>query len=139
VKRVVIDASVIAAASLNEPLAQHAVAVLTERAAMFAPDFLYIEVANVLWKRVMKSTLRPDAAVELLGRLKQLAIALDPAERLVVDALPIAIVTGRTVYDCMYIACAEHHDAVVITGDQRLHNALRETRFAHRTRWLGAP
>jgi len=40
------------------------------------------------------------------------------------------------VYDCLYIACAEANDGVVVTADMRLCQAVRQTAFAGLVRHL---
>jgi predicted nucleic acid-binding protein len=40
------------------------------------------------------------------------------------DALAIALSTGRTVYDAMYVALAVQRESTFITADERLVNAL---------------
>ena len=51
-------------------------------------------------------------------------------------ALEIAIETGRTAYDALYLALAEKHGCRVVTADERLVNALRSTPWNSRVVWL---
>jgi predicted nucleic acid-binding protein len=57
-----------------------------------------------------------------------------PSRELAGDALAIALSTGRTVYDAMYVALAVQRDTSVITADERLVNALA-THWP--VKWLG--
>jgi predicted nucleic acid-binding protein len=51
------------------------------------------------------------------------------------DALKIALVHDRSVYDCLYVALAIQFKVQMITADERLANALA-ARFP--VKWLGA-
>ncbi len=53
------------------------------------------------------------------------------------EAFEIALVTRRTVYDCLYIALAERLGSVVVTADQKLYNATRGGPYAPRVHWVG--
>ena len=48
------------------------------------------------------------------------------AELLARPALDYAILTGRTVYDCMYLAMAVENDIQLVTADERLVRKVRE-------------
>jgi len=61
--RLVVDASVAALRFLDEPLSERA-AGLPRRHELLAPDFLSVELANVLWKRLQRD---PDARPDDTG------------------------------------------------------------------------
>ena len=78
---IVVDASVIVALYVEEPLSLAAEATLTrardEGAGLHAPDLLLIECANAFWKRVQRGELdRASAmtAIAEVSRLKQLEL-----------------------------------------------------------------
>lgn len=54
-------------------------------------------------------------------------------------ALEIALELRHTVYDCLYLACAERIGGVLITADVELVSAVVQTPFAPLIRALGAP
>jgi predicted nucleic acid-binding protein len=51
-------------------------------------------------------------------------------DAVVVDAFNIADRTGRTVYDCMYLALAVRVDGQMVTADERLVNSLANSPWA---------
>jgi predicted nucleic acid-binding protein len=53
-------------------------------------------------------------------------------------ALAIAMQSGITVYDAMYVAVAKVYETVVLTADRKLVEVLAKTEFAENVRWLGA-
>ena len=136
-KTTIVDASVIAAAFLPEPEHDLARALLASPTVLRAPDFLAAEVANVLWKRQRRGELDAAEAEDLLADVLRLPIAYTPTAALVGAALPLALRTQRSVYDCLYLALAVTHHAVMVTGDLRLVNALAQTALAPHVRWLG--
>jgi predicted nucleic acid-binding protein len=56
------------------------------------------------------------------------------AHELMDDALAIALATGRTVYDAIYVALAVRKKCQLVTADERLVNALA-THWP--VKWLG--
>lgn len=135
--RYVVDASVAAKWLLPEAHTGRAERLLANGAALFAPDLLYAEVANVLWKRVLRGEVAEEAADEALALLLQIEIAITPARELLAQAFAIACRFERTVHDAMYVALALQEDAVLVTSDKRLCNAVRGTALKAHIRWLG--
>jgi predicted nucleic acid-binding protein len=51
-------------------------------------------------------------------------------------ALQIALETGRSAYDSMYLALAEALSTRVVTADRRLYDALQNGPFARLVLWV---
>lgn len=134
----VVDASVVAAAFFQEEHARAAGTLLASGADLFAPDLICAEVANVIWKRSGRGEIAPEEANELLDDFLRLPLQLTPSRPLVEAALPLALATGRTVYDCLYLALAIQTKSVLVTADRRLVNALAGGPLARRVAWIGA-
>jgi len=120
----VVDASVVAAAFFPEKHTEAAKTLLLSECRLHAPDLIYAEVAGVIWKRHRRGEIDAGETSDLLADVLALPLEITPSEQLVSDALALAIRTGRTVYDCLYIALAVQRKAVMFSGDQRLVNAL---------------
>jgi predicted nucleic acid-binding protein len=94
-------------------------------------------VGNAVWKRHGRSELTAAEAESLLSDIVALPIEYTPSQGLVSPALSLALRTGRTVYDCLYLALAVSAQTILVTADQRFVNGLTETPFAASVRWLG--
>ena len=133
---IVLDASVIVALYVEEPLSAAARAALVRsREAgddLHAPDLLLIECANALWKRVGRGELDRDSAMTAITELSTLEdLDRHPLdERLVPPALSLAIAHSLTAYDAAYAALAVQLGGVVLSGD---------TRFVERASQAGLP
>jgi len=122
--RCVIDASVVAVALLKEPGAEEARALLDSGDSLSAPDFIFTELANVVWKHACRGELSSEEADRMLAHILHLSFEIVPSTRLLSRALELALRTRQTVYDCLYLALAQSNDAVLVTADKRLVNAL---------------
>ena len=99
-----------------------------------APDFLYAELGNILWKSVRSTRCDRHQAETVLRSMTEMELAVFPSADLVDTGLRIAITHGRAIYDCLYVALALKTKADLLTADEKLANALR----AHYPiRWLG--
>ncbi len=98
------------------------------------PDAFWAEFGNVLWKAVRQGRLSEESAVAAVQQMREWQVRVVPTEELLEKALAIALSTGRTVYDSLYVALAIRTRADMITADERLVNALAP-RFP--VRWLG--
>ena len=115
-----VDASVAAKWIFTESNSSNARSLLDERHTLFAPDLMVIELANVVWKKRMRSEISSVTvqleSVNLLLNLVQLIESVD----LYREATNIAVKLEHPVYDCVYLACAYAINAPLITADRRL-------------------
>jgi predicted nucleic acid-binding protein len=102
-----------------------------------APDIIWAETANVIWKRRRRGDINADTALAINQQVMVLPIQLRPSAELVPEALNLAVQYDRTVYDCLYLALAMKSDGVLFTADQRLVNALARGPLAKYVRWIG--
>jgi predicted nucleic acid-binding protein len=87
---------------------------------LIAPDLIIAEVTNAAWKFVTFDQVPEDVArsavTQVINAFEELVPISDLRER----ALAIAIQLRHPAYDCFYLALAEHHEARLITADERL-------------------
>jgi len=143
VKTFILDASVGAKWFLPpaaEPLAQQAQHLLENytkgQVRLMVPDLFWSELGNVFWKSSLRGRLSKDQAANSITQARQLGLLVLPTIDLVSQAFKIAVTSGRTVYDSIYIAAAVSENTELLTADERLVNATG-ARFP--VRWLGAP
>jgi len=133
----VVDASVIAAAFFQEEHADASGALLASAQSLQAPDLIYAETANVIWKRHRRSEIDAEEASQLLDDMMQLPLQVTPSADLVGLALQLSLQFDRTVYDCLYLALAAQIDLVMLTADQRLVNSLKGSPLERHLAWIG--
>lgn len=85
-----------------------------------APDFVLIEVANILWKKVRLGQLESEQANKAHDFVRDACEVLHPAPMLSRRALQLAVTYDHQAYDCLYVACALQEDAGLLTADKRL-------------------
>ena len=119
--KLVVDASVAAKWFFAEANSQEAHQLLGPRIRLHAPDFILIELTNVICK---KTRLKQISSIQpYIDRLALLpnAVLLSPSnDGLLMRAAAMAAEIGHSVYDCLYLACAEEQNAPIITADAPL-------------------
>jgi predicted nucleic acid-binding protein len=91
-----------------------------------APDLLFAEAANAIWKKIRREELTLEEGEQLVADIGQIAVETVLCRALVEDAHALANATGRTVYDSMYVALAVRLNTRAITADDRLEAALKK-------------
>jgi predicted nucleic acid-binding protein len=134
--RYVVDASVAAKWLVPEPLTEAALRLRDPRHTLFCPDLLYLEVGNVLWKKVRSEELREETARPMLRALFEAPLRPEPSAAILPGAWEISVQYGRSVYDALYLALSVALDAPLVTADRRLFRALRATRLGRRLVWV---
>lgn len=123
----IVDASVILRAFFPDKAQAQAQAVVRDHVAgrieLKAPDLLPYELANAVWqaeRRGRISTAQADEIIQAMAGLQIGILSLDWAEM-----LPLACRFNRSAYDAAYLALAEKLGEPLITGDERLFNAVQ--------------
>jgi predicted nucleic acid-binding protein len=91
-----------------------------KKIAPCAPDFLLIELHNILWKKVQRGILRADAPVIKESPEFGLNINWIPSRYLLKQALHNALAYRVTVYDSLYVTLAKAMQSPLYTADQAL-------------------
>jgi len=122
----VVGSSVVVKWYIPENGSDRATALLRAGFRLLAPDLLIPEVGNVLWKRR-----RDVPAVESEAIATALAsacpVSLHPSSAILQGALDLALAHERSVYDSLFVALAVSQDCRLVTADERLANAMRDT------------
>jgi predicted nucleic acid-binding protein len=134
--RHVIDASVAVKWFVEEVHAEAARHLLADVYALYAPDLLWPECSNILWKKVQRGELTAQEARLIREGLELQPLHIAPSSLLLEPALEMALDTDRTVYDSCYLALAMLTESQLVTADQRLCNALRQTDYAPYLVWV---
>lgn len=118
-----LDASIAVQWFVPERGAEASIALLGSTRSLLAPDLMPLEVANALWKRCRRGEFPEADLSPSLARLLDGQIVLVPTLAMLARATQLALRTGHTVYDCVYLALAVERGATFATADGRLARA----------------
>jgi predicted nucleic acid-binding protein len=134
----IVDASVAVKWVMAEEHGDAALRLLECGLDLTAPAHWLSEAANAIWAAFRRGDLVEQEAHERAAFLAATPITPVPLERLVKDAMGIAVRLGVTIYDALYLALAEERGAMLVTDDQRLLAAARgDRRLRARAVWIG--
>ena len=125
----VVDASVVAKWFFPEEHSAACMQLLTPDNKLIAPDLMWSEVGNVVWKRSRRGEITSDEVTQLIADLLRMPLETHPTHGLIEAAVEIALGTGITVYDAVYLVLAINHNCQLITADEKLVNGLMNTPF----------
>lgn len=125
----VIDASVAVKWFVRENLHEQALALLDHRDHLAAPELIVSEVANIAWNKVVRNEISPEHAGYITMAISQYIPTLHRSVGLSQRALEIALTLNHCVYGCIYLACAERVDGILITADRKLRQSVRGSEF----------
>jgi len=120
----VVDASVVIKWLVPEIHSDAARRLLAYHHDYIAPDLLFAETAKTIWKKVRRGEVSHPDGERLVADVERVAVETFPSRALAEDAYALAIATGHTAYDAMYLALAVRLDTRMITADERLAAAL---------------
>jgi len=126
---VVLDASVAVRWVVEEEGSVEAAALLEQELSWITPRLLLTEVTSALRRKVADNALAPAVAGQALDVLLQAVadgvIRLIDDERIIGQALLLAMSLQHKVPDCLYLALAEREGAAIATADDRLSRLAR--------------
>ena len=117
--KLTVDASVVVKWFVQEPFFEEARLLLAHRLRLHAPDILLAEFANTIWKKARQNEISDTRPY--LDELQNLAeiVSLCPINALIARAAEVAQELDHPVYDCLYLACAEATESVLVTADRK--------------------
>jgi len=102
-----------------------------------APYLMPVEVANALYKRVIRKEVSLQEATSLLDGLFSTGIELREPARVHVKAMELAVELKQdAVYDAHYLALAEALNCELWTADERFYRAASSGHT--QVRWIGS-
>lgn len=135
-KGLVVDASVAIKWFIPEVHAIDASRLLNKNLQFMAPDLIFAEFGNILWKKCRARELTSNVATEILNDFKRLPLNSYEAESLIDLAWEIATTYRCTVYDSLYVALAQSEGSLLVTADRTLCNILKSTHLANLLLWV---
>ena len=84
---------------------------------LIAPSLLKAEVTNILLKKKKLSVVHTRKALKIIG--KSNIIFTELSDSLVIIAIKLAHQYDLSVYDGIYLACAEQSESILITDDEK--------------------
>lgn len=120
----VIDASVAVKFVVREPNSEAARHFIRIADPLIAPDWLLVEAASAMWRKVKRSELLSVHAERNLRELPSFFEQLHPSRELVEEAFGWSFRLRHSVYDCLYLALALREECGVVTADEKFHRAL---------------
>ena len=115
-----VDASVAVLWFTPEPGSETAARLERSGGMLLAPDFLPIEVANALWKKVRRDEMTLRQVEDALTDLTSSGLVMIPSRPLLLRATRLAVETRHPVYDCLYLTLASEWSAMLATLDVSL-------------------
>jgi len=136
VTRFVVDASVAVKWLVPESHADAARRVLSPNHELLAPDLIWAEVGNVIWKKWRRGEVPGHAAGDLLRDFRRYPVQTFASRALMSAAWDLAERYGRSFYDSLYLALAASAECPLVTADLKLYNRLKTSPVAERLVWI---
>jgi predicted nucleic acid-binding protein len=137
-KVAVVDASVVVQLYFEEDHSAETERLFQQAEDLLAPDLIWSEVANVIWKRHRRGDLSQEDASGIIDQALSLPLRIHASSDLVADALNLAMQLDRTAYDSLYLALAVKSKSAVVTADKRLVNSLAGSPLEKYVGWIGS-
>jgi predicted nucleic acid-binding protein len=91
---------------------------------LLAPDLIYAEVGNIIWKMERFQGLESVDAQTILDVFEQIQFNIVTSKQLLGSAYRFATNYQRSVYDSLYVVLSIRENCQFITADSKLYNAV---------------
>ena len=134
--RCIVDASIAVKWFVPEPHAINASRLLDGSFELLAPDLIFPEFGNVIWKKWRRDEITSGFAIGIIEAFRRLSIHRYDSKLFFGKAWSIAERFGRSFYDSLYLAIAKAESCPVITADLKLYNALKNGPLRKTVLWV---
>jgi predicted nucleic acid-binding protein len=137
----IIDASVLIKFFVPEVLSTKAEQLLARveegSVKLFAPDLIYAEAGNTLWKKRRLKELTQSEVGKITDLIISIPLKIEASKALFPLAIDIAITYEVTVYDALYLSMAKVYETQMMTADRKLFDLAAKTNLKRSVMWLG--
>ncbi|WP_170314560.1 type II toxin-antitoxin system VapC family toxin [Aquibium carbonis] len=135
----IVDSSVAVKWFTNEPRNDIAKRIILLDAELIAPEWGLAEIGNALWRKVRRSELTFDQALEAIREVSRQLEWVRCTTATMVSALELGRRLDHSIYDCLFLALAlERSDAKLITDDDKFAAKAASSGFGATVMKLGA-
>jgi len=134
--RVVVDASVAAKWFFDEEHSDAALNLLDNPFELNVPDFIFLELDSLLCKRARRRELSVREAFEMDEEIRSIPAQSYSTKALQERAFELALETGSSIYDCLYLALAEDLECRMVTADHKFFQALQNSTLSSHLSWV---
>lgn len=128
IDRVVVDSSVVIKWYVAEEDSDKATNLILDYRAgnltLLSPDFIYIEIANIVWKKHTFKGLSAADAQAIVDDVGTLGLIETHMFDLLEEAYRLAVAHKCSVYDGFYVAVSVREQCPLVTADEKLIKAL---------------
>jgi predicted nucleic acid-binding protein len=136
VTRLVVDASVAVKWLMPESHFEAARRILSSTHELLAPDLIWAEVGNVIWKKWRRREVPGYVAAELLQDFHRYPVQTFASRALMTAAWGLAERYDRSFYDSLYLALAVNAECPLVTADLKLYRKFTGGPLAERLIWV---
>jgi predicted nucleic acid-binding protein len=104
---------------------------------LFAPDLIYAEAGNALWKKRRLKELTQSEVGKITDLISSIPLKVEASKTLFPLAIDIAIAYEVTVYDALYLSMAKLYETQMMTADRKLFDLTAKTNLKRSVMWLG--
>ena len=135
----IVDTSVAVKWFIKEDLHEQAIALPELGHELVAPSLIFVEVANVLRRRVRLGHISNEQAARSVSNLAGAFKHIVPVEDLVDTAFSQSAQLDHSVYDVVYLVCAlERPGSILVTSDAKFEAKARAAGFGEKVLSLEA-
>ena len=133
---IVVDASVVVKLLTEEHGSDLAIDRISREPERTAPDWLQVEIASALAKKVRYAGLPTDQAQRSLAAIPAVMPDIVSSTPLLGHAMELSIALRHALYDCLYLALAIREDCAVLTADIKFFEAAGRSEYYNRVELL---
>ena len=91
-----------------------------------APDLIYAEYGNIIWKKQIFQGFDANDANSALEDFQNIQFTLTTTRAIFNEAFQIAVKHQRTFYDSLYLALSVKENCGFVTADEKFYNSVKK-------------
>lgn len=132
----VVDSSIAAKWFLTEEYTDVSLKLLDPDFELHVPSIFFLEIDNILCKKIRRNELSNQESQKVRNGIREMPFYVHSFEDVLEPAYEIAIRTGASIYDCIFLAVALIGDFMVVTADRRFFENILKSQYSKHIIWI---
>ena len=132
----VVDSSIAVKWFFTEEYTDASLKILDPEIEMHVPSIFFLEIDSIICKKIRRKEISNQESQKVRNGIREMPFYVHSFEDVLEPAYQIAIQTGASIYDCIFLAIALIGNYVMVTANRRFLECIQKSQYLRHIVWI---